>query len=39
MFEKNTKPGRAVSGSNPNSMEIQVVGIDLAKQSSIWQGG
>jgi hypothetical protein len=39
MFEENTNGGRAVSGSNPNFMEIQVVGVDLAKPSSIWQGG
>jgi hypothetical protein len=38
VFEENTKSGRAVSGSNRNFMEIQVVGVDLAKPSSIWQG-
>lgn len=39
MFEENTNRGRAASGSNRNLMEIHVVDVDLAKLSSIWQGG
>jgi hypothetical protein len=39
IFKENTTGGRAVSGSNRNFMEIQVVGVDLARPYSIWQGG
>jgi hypothetical protein len=38
MFEENTNRGRAVSGSNRSFIEIQVVGVDLAKPSSILAG-
>jgi hypothetical protein len=39
MLEESTNGGRSVSGSNRSFMEIKVVGVALAKLSSIWQGG
>jgi hypothetical protein len=38
MFEEKIDGDRVVSGSSSIFMEIQVVGIDLAKASSIWWG-
>jgi len=39
MFEESTNGGRAVSGSNRNFTDLQVVGVELGKPTFVWEGG